>query len=122
MLEFLRLPGHFDCELFDVKSQLFDLGLVSTTILLKGEVILLLLSGSEGPLFELLLVPVHLELELVHLLICLEDHVLDVVQSVLLVSHALLKLLNFVLEPATLPLSNLLEMFFTLNFLVFHIH
>ena len=122
MLEFLRLPGHLDCELFDVKSQLFDLGLVSTTILLKGEVILLLLSGSEGPLFELLLVPVHLELELVHLLICLEDHVLDVVQSVLLVSNALLKLLNFVLEPATLPLSNLLEMFFTLNFLVFHIH
>jgi hypothetical protein len=48
------------------------------------------LDGGERPLLELLLIPVHLKLELVHLLVRLEDHILDVVQAVLLVGHALL--------------------------------
>jgi hypothetical protein len=48
------------------------------------------LSRCQRPLLQLLLVPVHLQLELVHVFIRFEDRVLDVVQSVLLVRYPLL--------------------------------
>ena len=97
LLKLLALVAHFNRELLNLESEFLDLGLVSAAVLLKGEVVLLLLTGGEGPLLELLLVPVHFQFELVHALISLEDHVLDVVEAVLLVSDALLKLLYFVL-------------------------
>ena len=92
MLEFLRLPRDLDGQLLDVEGQLLDLRPISTAILLKGQVVLLLLPGGECPLLELLLIPVHLKLQLVYLLIRLEDHILDVLQAVMLVGHALLYL------------------------------
>jgi hypothetical protein len=78
----LKLIG-FSCnlngKLFNLKSELFDLGLVCPSIFFKSKVILLLLSGSKSPLFKLLLIPIHFELELVHLLISFKDHVLNVI-------------------------------------------
>ena len=108
LLEFLGLAGDLDGKFLNIEGEFLDLGLVSTSVLLECEVILLLLSSSECPLFELLLIPVHLKLELIHLLVGLEDHVLDVVEAVLLVGDPLLELLDLVLETATLPLRNLL--------------
>jgi hypothetical protein len=122
LLELLRLSGDLNGQLLDVQGQLLDFGLISTAILLEGQVVLLLLSGSEGPLLELLLIPVHLKLELVHLLVCLEDHVLDVIQAVLLVGHTLLKLLNLILEPAALSFSDLFQVLLRFDLLVLDVH
>lgn len=122
LLELLGLAGHLDGELLDVEGQLLDFGLVGTSVLLEGEVVLFLLSGGEGPLFELLLVPVHLELELVHLLVGLEDHVLDVVEAVLLVGHPLVQLLDLVFEAAALALGHLLQVLLRLDLLVLDVH
>ena len=90
LFELSSFAGDLNGKLLNLKSQLLDLGLISTAELLKGEVVLLLLAGGKSPLLQLLLIPVHLELELVHALVSLEDHVLDVVKSVLLVSNPLL--------------------------------
>ena len=73
-------------------------------------------------MFQLFLVPVHFKFELVHALVCFEDHILNVIETVLLISYALLKLFNFVLESTRLALGNLLHVFFSLNFLVFGIY
>ncbi len=96
LFKLLTLVTHLNGQLFDLKSELFDFGFVSTPILLKSEVVFLLLSGCESPLFELLLVPIHLQLKLIHAFIGFEDHVLDVVKTVLLVCNALFELLNLV--------------------------
>jgi hypothetical protein len=122
LLELLRLTGDLNSQFLNIKGEFLDFGLVSTAILLEGEVILLLLSGGKGPLLKLLLVPVHLKLELIHLLISLEDHVLDVVQAVLLISYTLLQLLNLILEPAALSLSHLFQVLLTFDLLVLDIY
>jgi hypothetical protein len=109
LFELFGLARHLNGQLLNVEGELLDLGLISTPVLLEGQVVLLLLSCGEGPLLELLLIPVHLQFELVHLLVGLENHVLDVVQAVLLVGHSLLKLLNLILQTPTLSLSNLLQ-------------
>jgi hypothetical protein len=104
----LCFASDFDSELLDVQSKLLNLGFISSAILFQSKVIFLLLSGSQSPLFQLLLVPIHLQFELIHFLIRFENHVLDVVQPVLLVSHSLVKLLNFVSQASILPFSDLL--------------
>lgn len=90
LLKLFALVSNFDGQLLDLQSQLLDFGLVSSAVLFKSEVVLLLLSGCKGPLLEFLLVPVHFQFELVHPFVGLEDHILDVVQTVLLVGNALL--------------------------------
>lgn len=60
MLKFLCLTGNFDGELLDLKCKLFDLGLIGAAIFFKSKVVLFFLAGCEGPLLQLLLVPVHL--------------------------------------------------------------
>ena len=122
MFELLRFSCHFDSKFLDVEGQLFDLSLICTAILLESKVILFFLTSGESPLFELLLVPVHLELELIHLLICLEDHVLNVVETILLVGNPLLKLLNLVAKPSALPLSHLLQVLLRFNLFVLNIN
>ena len=97
-LKLTGFPGNLNSEFFDLKRQLLDLGLICSAILLESEIILLLLPGCEGPLFKLLLVPIHLKFELVHLLVSLENHVLDVVQAVLLVSNPAVELLDLILQ------------------------
>jgi len=77
--KFVGFSCNFDGKFFNLECKLLDFGLICSSILLKGEVILFLLSGSKGPLLELLLIPIHLKLELIHLLVSLEDHVLDIV-------------------------------------------
>ena len=72
-------------------------------------------------MFEFFLVPVHFKFELVHALVGLENHVLDVVQTVLLVSDALLQLLDFVLQTPTLALRYLLHVLLSFDFFVLSI-
>lgn len=96
-----------DGDLLNITNQLGDLLIVKSAVLFESKVILLLLTSCQGPLFEFFLVPIHLKFELVHALVRLEDHILYVVEPVLLVSDALLKLFNFVLEATTLALSDL---------------
>jgi len=121
LLKFLCFASDFDSELLNVQSKLLDLGFISSAILFQSKVIFLLLSGSQGPLFQLLLVPVHLQFELIHLLIRFENHVLYVVQPVLLVSDSLVKLLNFVSQASILPFSDLLQMLLRLDLLVLNV-
>ena len=73
MLQFLGLSCHFDGQFLNLERQLFDFSLISPSVFLKSQVILFLLSGSKSPLLEFLLVPVHLELVLVHFFIRLEN-------------------------------------------------
>jgi len=122
LFELLAFVADFDGELLDLQRELLDFGLVSAAVLLEGEVVLFLLTGGEGPLLQLLLVPVHLEFELVHAFVGLEDHVLDVVEAVLLVGNALLQLFDFVLEAAGLALGDLLHVLLGFDLLVFSVH
>ena len=122
LLELVSLAGNLDGELFDLEGQLLNLGLISSSEFLKSEVILFLLAGGKSPLLQLLLIPIHLKLELIHALVGLEDHVLDVVESVLLVCDSLLQFLDLVTQTTTLSLGDLLQMLFRFNFLVLSIH
>jgi hypothetical protein len=121
LFKLVSLLSDLNSELFDLKGKFLDFGLICSSILLKSEVIFLLLSGSEGPLLQLLLIPVHFKLELIHLLISLEDHVLDVVESILLVGNPVIQFFYLILQPSSLSFSNLLHVLFSLDFLVFSI-
>lgn len=100
LLELLAFVADLDCQLLNLEGKLLNFGLVSTTVLLESEVVFFLLTGGESPLLQLFLIPVHLEFELVHALVSLENHILDIVEAILLVGDTLLKLLNFVFEAA----------------------
>ena len=63
--------------------QFLDLHVVRSGVFLESEVVFLLLLGREGPLFQLLLVPVHLQLEPVHFLIRAKYGILNGVELVL---------------------------------------
>jgi len=78
-LKFISLSGDFYGEFFNLKGKLFNLGFICSSVFLKSKVILLLLSGRECPLLQLFLIPVHFKFELVHFLVGLEDHVLNIV-------------------------------------------
>jgi len=73
MLKLLGFPCHLNGKFLDLKGKFLDFSLISSSILFESEVIFFLLPGSEGPLFQFLLVPVHLELVLVHFLISFEN-------------------------------------------------
>ena len=89
-LKLVSLLGNLYSKLFNLKSELLDLGLICSSVLLKSKIIFLLLSGSEGPLLQLLLIPVHFKFELIHLLIGFEDHILNVIESILLISDSVI--------------------------------
>lgn len=121
LLELLCLTSNLNRQFLDLKSQLLDFSLISATELLKSQVVLFFLAGGKRPLLQLLLVPVHLQLELVHPLVGLEYHILNVVQPVLLVGDPLLKLLNFVAQSTTLPFRDLLQVLLGLDLFIFGI-
>jgi hypothetical protein len=89
LLELFAFVADFDSQFFDLERKFFDFSLVSTSVFFESQIVLFFLSRSKCPLFQFFLVPVHFKFELVHALISLENHVLDVVQTVLLVSDAL---------------------------------
>ena len=92
----LAFIAHFNREFFNLKGQLFNLGLVSSTVLLKSKVVFFFLACCKCPLLEFLLIPIHFKFELVHALVCFEDHVLNIVKTILLVSDPLLQFLDLV--------------------------
>ena len=122
LFELFTLAANLNGELFDLKCELLDLSFIGASVLLKSEIIFLLLPCCKCPLLQFLLVPVHLKLKLVHTLVGFKDHVLNVVQAILLVGNPLLQLFNFVLETPALTLSNLFHVFFSFNFFVFVIN
>jgi hypothetical protein len=119
LFKFAALTSHLDGKFLDLKSKLLNLGLVGASVLFQSEVVFFLLASGEGPLFKFLLVPVHFKFELVHLFVGFKDHVLDVVETILLVGNALLELFNFVFEAAGLAFGDLLHVFLGFDFLVF---
>jgi hypothetical protein len=119
LLKFAALTSDLDGKFFDLKSELLNFRFVGASVLFQSEIVLFLLASSEGPLFKFLLVPVHFKFELVHPFVGFEDHVLDVVETILLVGNALFELLDFVLEAARLAFGNLLHVFLGFDFLVF---
>lgn len=122
LFELFTLAANLNGELFDLKCKFLDLGFIGASVLLKGEVVFLFLPRCKRPLLQLLLIPVHLQLKLVHTLVGFEDHVLNVVQAILLVGNPLLQLFYFVLETPALTLGDLLHVFFSFNFFVFVIN
>ena len=79
LFELFTLAANLNGELFDLKCEFLDLGFVGASVLLEGEVVFLFLPGCKRPLLQFLLIPVHLQLKLVHTLVGFEDHVLNVV-------------------------------------------
>ena len=122
LLKLLAFVANFNREFFDLKGKFFDFGLVSSPVLLQSQIIFLLLACCQCPLLKLLLVPVHFKFKLVHSFVRFKNHVLDIVETVLLISYALLKLLNLVLKSARLALGNLLHVLFCFDFLVLSIN
>mgnify|MGYP000229121772 CR=1 FL=1 len=122
MLELLSFASDFDGKFLDLKSELLDFGLISSSELFKSQVVLFFLAGGKSPLLKFLLIPIHLKLELVHALISLEDHILNVVQAILLVSNPLLKLLNLVAQTARLSFCDLFQMLLSLDFFILGIY
>ena len=122
VFELLGLASDLNRELLDLEGQLFDLGLIRASVLFHGQVVLFFLTGGERPLLKLLLVPIHLQFELVHALVRLKDHVLNIVQAILLVGDSRLQLFNLVLQAATLPFGDLLHVFFSFDFFVLSVN
>jgi len=60
LLQLLCFASHLNCKFFNLKGEFLDFGLISSSELLEGKVVFLLLAGGECPLLQLLLVPVHL--------------------------------------------------------------
>lgn len=87
--KFISFSSNFYGQFFNLKCQLFYLGFICSSVLFKSQVIFFLLSSSKGPLLKLLLIPIHFKFKLIHFLVSLEDHVLDVVQPILLVSYTI---------------------------------
>ena len=122
LLKFLLFASVFNSQLLNPKVKLLDFSLIRPSVLLHREGIFLLLPRCQHPLFQLLLVPVHFEFEAVHDLVPLENLVLNVVKSLLPHLHLLLQFLLLVFQSADLPLCNLLQVIFSLNFFVFRIN
>jgi hypothetical protein len=59
LLEIVLLSSRLDSQLLDLEVEFLDLRLVGQFILLHRECILLLLTGSQDPLLQLLLIPIH---------------------------------------------------------------
>ena len=77
-------------------------GVAHLRVLEERQIVLFLLARGEGPLLELLLVPIHLELELVHAFVALEHGALDSVHLVLQHGQLRLQLLVLGVEASTL--------------------
>ena len=95
-LKFCCLSSNLNCKFFYIESQFLYFSLICSSILFQCQIILLFLSSCKCPLFQFFLIPVHFKLILIHFLICFEDHILNVIQSILLISYPLLKLFNFI--------------------------
>ena len=96
LLKFISFASNLNGKFLNLKGKLLDFGFISTSEFLQGQVIFFLLARGKSPLLQLLLIPVHLQFELVHALVSFKDHVLNIVQSILLVSNPLLQLLDLV--------------------------
>jgi hypothetical protein len=107
LLQLPLLATHLHRQLLYLQVELAYLGVVLLAIFLEGHVVLLLLLAGNRPLLQLLLVPVELQLDLLHLLVDSEDAHLDVVEPLLVVDDDLVELLDLALQPAALPLSHL---------------
>jgi len=97
LLKLFAFMANFNCELFYLQSQLFNFSFISSSVFFKSQIVFFFLASCKCPLLQLLLVPIHLKFELVHALICLEDHILDVIKSILLICDSLLEFFDFVL-------------------------
>lgn len=122
LFELICFTRDFNCELLNLKCELFYFGFISPSIFFQSQVIFLFLSCSKCPLFKLFLVPIHFKFKLIHALISFENHVLNVVETILLVGYSLLQLFDFIFKSTRLTLSDLFEVFFSLNFFVFRVN
>jgi hypothetical protein len=105
--KFLSFLCNFNSKFLNIQGQFFNLSFISSSIFFHSQVIFFFLSCSKCPLFKFFLIPIHFKLKLIHLLIGFEDHILNIVESILLISNSLLKLFNFISQSATLSFCNL---------------
>mmetsp|Transcript_6561 Transcript_6561/g.18354 ORF Transcript_6561/g.18354 Transcript_6561/m.18354 type:complete len:346 (-) Transcript_6561:3-1040(-) len=119
--EVLPLRRVLERELLDREREFPDLGVVCAAILFECELVLLLLPRGNGPLFELLLVPVHLEFELVELLVAPHELVGEGVDLVLGVVQDLLQAQVLRLEAALLPVGQRLQVLLGLGLVLLRV-
>ena len=106
-------------QLFLAQSQLLDLKLIATLILLEGQLIIALLLCCQRPLLEFLLVPIHLHLEFVQLLVTSEDLVLHIVEPTLYTLEFAVNALRLNLVTTKTTTRQLLEVLLGVNLLQF---
>ena len=93
----------------DVQVELLDPHVVRPHVLLQREVVVLLLPGGERPLLQLLLVPVHQQLELVELLRAAVHVLLEAVELLLEILLLPAMLRDLLLDAPAFPLAELLK-------------
>lgn len=96
-------------QLLDLERQLLDLTLVRAPVALERHGVLLLLLSGHGPLLHLILVPIHLQLEAVHLFVALEQERLDGAELALEVVAFGVQLAHLLLHAPDLALGQLLH-------------
>ena len=122
LLQFLLFPSDLDSQLLNLKIEFPDLGIILLPVLLKSDVVFLFLFAGDRPLFQLLLIPVEFQLDLLHLLIGLEYPDLDIVQSFLMLHYNLIVFLDLLLQPATLSFGDLPDVILRFCFLVLRVY
>mmetsp|Transcript_36979 Transcript_36979/g.102768 ORF Transcript_36979/g.102768 Transcript_36979/m.102768 type:complete len:336 (+) Transcript_36979:1838-2845(+) len=113
--QLLALAVILHSQLFNGQRQLADLRVIGTAVLLKCELVLLLLPGSYGPLLQLFLVPVQLQLVLVELLVASHELIRVAVDLVLRIVLQLLKADDLGLQAAQLPAGQRLHVLLCLS-------
>jgi hypothetical protein len=118
LVELLLLSGNFQSQLFNLKIQFSDFGVIFLSILLENDIIFFLLLACDGPLLQLFLIPVKLQLNLLNFLIRPENSDLNVIESLLIFCNDFVVFLDFILESAALSLGHLPHVILSLGLLV----
>mmetsp|Transcript_108945 Transcript_108945/g.347844 ORF Transcript_108945/g.347844 Transcript_108945/m.347844 type:complete len:791 (+) Transcript_108945:412-2784(+) len=113
--ELLLLRRILHCELLGGQRQLPDLRVIGSPVLFEGHLVLFFLAFRDRPLLELLLVPVHLQLELIQLLVATEQLIGVAVDLVLGVVKHLLEADRLGLQPPELAASQCLQVLLRLD-------
>lgn len=119
LLQFLLLPGHFNCQFFDLKVELSNFGIILLPVFLEDDVIFLFLLASDSPLFKLFLIPVQFELYLLNFFVGSENPHLNVVESLLIFVDDFVVFLDLIFQSAALSFGDLPQVILRLGFLVF---
>mmetsp|Transcript_71485 Transcript_71485/g.149444 ORF Transcript_71485/g.149444 Transcript_71485/m.149444 type:complete len:346 (-) Transcript_71485:223-1260(-) len=115
--QFFLLGRVFDCQFFRGEGEFSHFRVVRSLVLFEGQFVFFLLLGCDSPLFQLLLIPIHLQFELVELLVATQKLVGVAVDLVLGIVQDLLQTHDLGLKAPELAASQGLQMLLGVDFM-----